>query len=239
MVTGTSVLRADVALPRQEQRIALPLDEHIEKKEEEKSILGAYGWYPLIGLGAVTIFSKEIIIYNADFMMAVDISLISFLVWINFGDQIAQDYKDWVGEYRKHIADTNETYVYGLKDLSSTFSSRAVWRDFVEEAAAHDEKSTRAYIAYQNLKLRSDARNAVLAKLQTAKLAKAATQLKARRDFIEGLEPYVSSRYAKDATLRAQEVDNAIARLSKPVDPAKDTFASVLREYAKGAKQKK
>jgi len=206
-----------------------------EKKEEDKSILGVYGLYPLLGLGAVAIVSKELLVMNTDFAVAVNFGLTTTVLWFAVGDMVSAEYTKWIQEREKAVNNVNQLYVEGLEQASSILKSATVGREFTEDAAQHAEKSFEALVAAQNRQLRHDARAAVIAKLELLRAGKRAEEAKLKKALLLGLEPFIVDRYKKDKNLRAQELDVAIDRMSADVESGRDTLKRLLIEYVEGS----
>jgi len=201
-----------------------------EEKKQEKGIVAEYGWYPFLGLGAVAVLSKEVIVMDVDFAYTMTWGLTVGILWFAVGGDLYDDVQSWVKENRGEVDSCNELYIDTLKEVSKNLKTAEIRAGFTEDLVHHIRASSEAMVVYENRKLRHNAYAAVMEQLKQAKAAHDQEEANLRDVILNSMEPYVLDAFDEDPALVEQDFRGGIMTLKEEPEP-KDPLREVLAKY--------
>lgn len=199
------------------------------------SIIGKYGTMPFVGLLTGALLSKEIILFNEEFMLLGVWGAFVATAYVGIGDSAHEALKGMIDARKTRLDDTMDMYIEGVK----VYKAKQQWQidqvSVMEDMLNDEEAMLAVSYAAKNLQLRNAAYNTMLTKLQQVKTQEDLAAAKANQELVANCMKLVRADFAKidaktKATVLATAIDNiGTAKLSGAEDPVKASFIKHLK----------
>jgi len=224
-------------LPSHVSLVRHSIEKEIEAKKGQLTlgdILREYGIYPLAGLGAVAMISKEFVFLNEEFLLALNFWGIVMLGTVYASGPLTEFLSSKRLERYKRLWGWDDFSLdrieADIREKQTSLSAPEIYKEYIDEFNG----AARAMAVYERVKPRHEARNAMLKRLNDIKIAEEEKGKAEREMILKSSLEFVKSKFIGDANLRKQSVNTAIANLGQPASKEEqDVLVRLYNDYLK------
>lgn len=200
------------------------------------SIMSKWGTIPTLGLLTGALLSKEIVLFNEEFLLFGVWGAFLATAYVGIGDQVHDSLQGMIEERQQRFDDIMDMYIEGV----NVYKAKQQWQldsvQVLEDMLKDERQMLEVSYAAKNLQLRNAAHAAMLAKLNSIKTQEDLAAAKANEELVEKCMAAVRADFAMgaiDAKTKAALLNTAIgnigtAKLSGAEDPVKASFIKNL-----------
>jgi hypothetical protein len=202
-------------------------------------VIDHYGTIPFFGLLATALITKEVFIFNEEALLALNTVTAATVGYIGIGDSLD---KHFDGERAADNARFHDSFACAIEQVnlykqieSKKLEKVGVIKDLCKESREVNE----AYVKFLNLKVRHDARNAMVAKLEAIQKREAGEEAAAYQEYVTDSIEEMRARYTSDAgaSLRAASLKYAIDNIGNVTAEEADPFRVELNKLLEEAEE--
>jgi len=168
-----------------------------QQPQAEGGLFGKWPWYPLIGLGAVTAISKEILILNDELVYVGMFLAFTTGVYIQFGPQLSSYLDSKIAQQRNTMLDCCDIAIDTAKRFIIIENRNKSFPEDLRNLFEEEMRMTKLSVDYQNKKHRIDIRDAVLQKLSTIKALEDEATIEYKKALRSYTVDYVKDKYSE------------------------------------------
>jgi hypothetical protein len=220
----------------------------LRKKEDDGSlshIISQYGTYPFIGLLGFSLLSKEIMLFDEEFMLFGVWGAVVLTGYINLGDSVHKYFQDQIDERAQRIDDIMDMAVEGVNVYKTSTKWQMDAVGVVDDMLKEYENVLEVSYKAKNVALRNAAHDAMLAQLQRVKTQEDLAAAKANEEMVQFCMDGVRADFAEGKItpqLKSGLLEDAISRIG--TDPSagtlkEDPLYTSFEKYVKAFQAKK
>ena len=189
------------------------------------------GWYPLLGLGAVVLVSKELLVLNEELLMVTNFAAFVFISWLVAGDIVNDAVKEKAAALTKNHDDVSDLYIESLHQViragENSLATLPLMRNLKEEFSSLGQQVVQA----KEMKSRAAARDATIARLNAAYQKEQAEKAKYMTNLLDDVVGEVQERVQQLSEQDKEAImESAIQQLSGQEQSGEDPLTRIYQE---------
>lgn len=199
-------------------------------KVRDEGVVGQFGWAPFWGMVGVIAVSKEIVVVDTPFMLAVCFGAWSFSAYVFAGETVTAGLTRMLADNKTMFDRVTEWQVEKMRVYKAKTQVEVDTVPVLQTMLEQQRVVEKNYLAAQNLEQRHALRQAILDKLKQIKVREDAESALERTLLIDAAVANVLKAFETDGTLQKSALDCAIALLGTDgmttleADPVKKLF---------------
>jgi len=204
-------------------------------------LFGKWPIYPMFGLGAAILLSKELLLVNEEFLVGCTFVTFMMGAYIMFQEQVARSIDSSINELRERHLDVRDISIDHIKRLILIEQQNLTYQEDVKALYDEEMKAEQMAVEYKNAKHKLDIKTAMLQKLQTLRSLEEEELQQIKAALVERAGAYSRSQFEGSSEQeKAQTIDDAIDLIPTKVGEAikvdkqrKDRITAYFDEYFK------
>jgi hypothetical protein len=203
-------------------------EEALEQLSYRPGIIDSLGgWYPLAGLGATVVVSKELIYFDGDNFYAVEFGILMAGIWIALGGDVHALLSETRKEMKASDLVVEDLAVDIAKDKLETAKASAYLYEGMKYVCDHVDRSTSEFVKYQNLKYKHGVTQEALALLESTRNRIRSEEASKRGQAAVALLAKLAVKL-KEPSFQKASIDYAIDRLAGK--PSRHPLIPIIQE---------
>lgn len=202
-------------------------------------VIDQYGAIPFFGLLATALISKEVLIFNEEVLLAMNTAAVAVTAYVGVGDKLDKifDAERTADNNRYH--DSFNAVVEQIELYKSIEAKKLEKVQVIKDLCAESKEVNAAYLKYLDIKVRHEARQAMLTKLAAIKTKEAQEEAQEYQELIDLAIDGVYEAYEDEANaaLRNASLEFAIKNIGAVTESSEDPVRVELYKQLKKAEE--
>jgi len=211
-------------------------------KFQSGGLFGKWPLYPMFGLGAAILLSKELLMVNEEFLVGCSVLTFTMASYIMFQEQVSTALDSSISELRERQIDATDLAIDHVKRLILLEQQHSTFPEDVKALHEEETNAEKLAVEYQNAKHHLDIKTTTLQKLQTLHALEAEELEQIKGALIQRAGDFARAQFeASSEEEKAQLIDETINLIPSQIDqadtqtdkPQKDRITGYFDEYFK------